>query len=58
MERKRLKDMHIEKGITLIILVITITLLLILAGIIVQWAIGENRYNFKSKRSKTENTRE
>ena len=45
--------MKIEnKGITLISLVITIILMLILAGVVIATVVGDNRNNSKSKTSK------
>lgn len=44
-----------NRGITLIALVITIIVMLILIGIAINLAIGENRYNNQVTKSKFQN---
>ena len=44
-----------EKGITLIALVVTIVILLILAGVSIAMITGNNRYIITSTRSKNKN---
>lgn len=52
-EKKILKN----KGITLIALIVTIIVLLILAGVSIAMLTGENRNTFESKKSKRRNRR-
>ena len=49
MKKSKIKDIQTNRGITLIALVITIIVLLILAGISITLLTGENRNFNKSK---------
>ena len=51
------KDIKANRGITLIALVITIIVLLILAGVAIATLTGDNRTITKSRRSKKYNYR-